>query len=446
MRAPTPSERALIVATVRATWWYESAPDAAGYSLRWRRRHLKRPSVRPGVARIRVSQRDPRYASALIQLRDAEGRTRGPQAILVLKKSSVYGRHRWGYAVAEPGTYFPGSCSKATLQALRDLVCPNPWSVLGARRPLAHPQNQYVQTIPSPDVHTVSWKKVTLPGGACGSSRPLRPWRRSGSGAEAFVHPDVDLLWWNPVWVYSWEKPIFGDLDGDGRDEAVLSVECANGGGTADGQLGFSVVVFKAVGKSLRVIGIVRPRQPLTPEIGHVPLVAVRIKRGRLVAREVWYGPFDGTCCGSGRARTTWAYRNGRLRPARTTITRKPWLSPLQVEALVGPPARDLNGAQDWPSTTRIPLKPGLFFQVGVSNISLGHVTKRNVRVTLKILGAGPNVERTQTTGTVRPWQATQTLRFGGLPHLATGKAIVEIDVHDRGAWPLRYRVLFTRT
>jgi hypothetical protein len=381
-----------------------------------------------------------------VQLRDRRGRPRGPRTVVVVKRSSSYGRRQWGYAIAGPALSFPNSCGQRTLQALRDLMCPDPWSVLGMRRLRARPQELYVQSIPSSDLHAVDWKRVVLPGGACGSTHPIRPWRRAGSGSEAFIHPDVDLLWWNPVWVYSWEKPIFGDLDGDGRDEAALSVDCANGGGTADGQLGFSVVVFKAVGTSLRVAGIVRPQQPLTPSIGHVPIVAtVRFERGSVIAPEVWYGPYDGTCCGSGRAQTTWADRAGRLYPLRTKIVRKPWLSPLAVDALVGPPARDLYGTRDWPPTTRIRLKPGLFFQVGVSNIGLGHVTKRDVRVTLKILGAGPTLVRTQTIRTVRPWGATPTLRFDRLTHLAAGKAIVEIDVHDPGAWPLRYRVFFTR-
>src|SRR5438105_14449304 len=99
VRAPTPNERALIVVTVRSTWWYESAPDAAGYPLRWRRRHLERPSLRPEVTRIRVSRRDPRYASALVELRDRRGRPRGPRTVLVLKKSSASGRGQWGYPV-----------------------------------------------------------------------------------------------------------------------------------------------------------------------------------------------------------------------------------------------------------------------------------------------------------------------------------------------------------
>jgi hypothetical protein len=84
-------------------------------------------------------------------------------------------------------------------------------------------------------------------------------------------------------------------------------------------------VVFKAVGRSLRVLGIVTPRQPLTADATHVPLVSiVRIGRGKIVASEAWYGRDDGTCCASGRARTIWSYRRGKLVPERTTVLRKP--------------------------------------------------------------------------------------------------------------------------
>src|SRR5438045_1671269 len=79
-------------------------------------------------------------------------------------------------------------------------------------------QATLAQPIASPDLHALYWREVTLPGGACRSSRPIRP-HRYEYGPAALIHPDVDLLWWNPVVVGSWSKPVFGDLDGDGRDE-----------------------------------------------------------------------------------------------------------------------------------------------------------------------------------------------------------------------------------
>ena len=168
-----------------------------------------------------------------------------------------------------------------------------------------------------------------MPGGVCGSSRPIRP-HQYRYGPEALIHPDVDLLWWNPVVVYSWSKPSFGDLDGDGRDEAALHVVCANGGGTAGGQLEFSALIFRAVGGSLRVVGIITPQQPLGPDGPHVPLTGlVAIERGKVVVSEAWYGSHDGDCCASGRAKTIWTYAHGKLRPARTTVIRKPRSTPL---------------------------------------------------------------------------------------------------------------------
>jgi hypothetical protein len=305
-------------------------------------------------------------------------------------------------------------------------------------------QDHYVQPIGSPNLHMIHWKRVALPGGVCESTHPIRLWRRAGSGGEALIHPDIGLLWWNPVWVYSWGKPIFGDLDGDGHDEAALSVVCANGGGTADGQLGFSVVVFKAFGTSLRVVGIVRPRQPLTPEIGHVPLVTtVKVERRRVVAPETWYGPHDGTCCGSGRARTTWVYRAGHLYPLRTKIVRKPWLSPLQPEVLGGKPVHDLYGNR----VNRLVAQAGLALDVILNNVSLGHVTKRNVKVTLRVLGGSAPFSRTKTVAKIRPWSThPPTLRFDHLGSLPLDRRLtVEVDIADPGASPLRFPVLLLR-
>ena len=305
-----------------ATWRYEAQPPG-GVRFYYHAR-LRRPRLRPRVLSVRVSTREPKYASAVVELRDHRGRARGPRAVVLLERERDVGRGEWGYVIAGPALWFPLSCTAATPGAVRDLLCPSPWRVLGYPRPRIRAQATYTQRIPSPDLHVLDWRKVTLPGGVCGSSRPIRP-RRYEYGIAALIHPDVALLWWNPVVVDSWSKPVFGDLDGDGRDEAALGVDCANGGGTAGGQLAFSSVIFKAAGLSLRVVGIVAPRQPLVPGTSHVPLSnVVAIKRGQVVVSEAWYGPEDGDCCASGRARTIWTYAAEKLRPARTTILRKP--------------------------------------------------------------------------------------------------------------------------
>jgi hypothetical protein len=120
---------------------------------------------------------------------------------------------------------------------------------------------------------------------------------------------------WNPV--------VYGDLDGDGNDEAALVVGCSNGGGTADAYLAYAQVVFKARARSPRALAIVTPQQRPRPNV--LPtLLQVTIRRGEVIAHEAWYGPNDGTCCPSGRSTTTWRYGHGTLRPVRTVVERKP--------------------------------------------------------------------------------------------------------------------------
>lgn len=120
---------------------------------------------------------------------------------------------------------------------------------------------------------------------------------------------------WNPV--------VYGDVDGDGEDEAALVVGCNNGGGTAAGFLAYAQVIFTAGKTSPRVVGIITPQQRPNPKA--LPtLLQVTIRRGTIVAREAWYGPSDGTCCPSGRSTTTWRSVNGSLSPVTTVVQKKP--------------------------------------------------------------------------------------------------------------------------
>jgi hypothetical protein len=168
------------------------------------------------------------------------------------------------------------------------------------------------------NLRAVDWANVTLPGAVCGARDPIRL-RHGEAAMYSGGHP-----WW-PAVVVSAGRASYGDLTGDRRDEAAVDVLCSNGGGTADGQLAFSTAIFEAVGDSLRLIGVITPRQPLDPTTPHVPLISsVRLVPGRAIVHEAWYGAKDGTCCSSGRATTVWTYANGRLRPLRTTITQQP--------------------------------------------------------------------------------------------------------------------------
>src|SRR5205085_9866653 len=85
---------------------------------------LRRPRLRPRVVTVRVSGRDPRYASAVVELRDAHGRRRGARAVLLLAREREPTFGRWGIPIAGPAISFPLSCTKQTPRPLRDLLCP----------------------------------------------------------------------------------------------------------------------------------------------------------------------------------------------------------------------------------------------------------------------------------------------------------------------------------
>jgi hypothetical protein len=427
VRPPTPGERARAIRAVNGTWEYESVPLYQG------RRHRQFRRLRPKVVRIRVLGADPRFFSAVVELRDERGRRRGPAAVVVFEQLAVK---------AGPAITFRNACTTASPSSVRALLCPDPWSLLDYPRPRIRAQTRYTQPIAYADLHWIDWREVALPGGVCGSSRPIHPHDERGEPV-AFIHPDVELSWWNPVWVYSWTRPVFGDLDGDGRDEAALQVICANGGGTAGGQLAFSAVIFKAVGKSLRVVGIVRPQQPLDPATPHVPLSYVAaIRRNQVVVAEAWYGHRDGTCCASGRARTFWRYDRGQLRLKRTAILRRPWSSPLfVVDVIAEPGGRGLDRDRQ----TRIVVAPNLRFAVVIENE--GGTIKRHVKVRLTIKQSPAPIVETGMIDRIKPWQVNPaTVVFRNLGRLQLGRTTaVTVSIEDRGAYPLRYPVTFTR-
>ena len=116
----------------------------------------------------------------------------------------------------------------------------------------------------------------------------------------------------------------YGKLGGVGPAASVDAV-CSNNGGTADGQIRFAGVVFSGSATNVRPVGLLTPQQPLRSKASHVPLLGkVKWARGRIVVAVYWYGPNDPTCCASGRATTTWAFRTGKLTAVRTVVTKRP--------------------------------------------------------------------------------------------------------------------------
>jgi hypothetical protein len=108
-RAPTSAERTAIVNSIAA----KLGPRPSTHL------HLDIPAVR-------ISRADPHFASAAIDPRNAQGRRTTDTGVIVLMKTGG----QW-IIVLGPGTAFPEECTQPTPKPVRDLMCPNPFSVLG---------------------------------------------------------------------------------------------------------------------------------------------------------------------------------------------------------------------------------------------------------------------------------------------------------------------------
>jgi hypothetical protein len=173
----------------------------------------------------------------------------------------------------------------------------------------------------SVDLHQVDWANVTIPGDLCRAPRDIQ--LRNGDATNVpsdFDGPEENF----PQDVGAFTDEItYGDLTGDGRDEAALPVLCANHNSTAAGQQAFGILVFDGSAGRPQVIGTL---VGLQPRLGEPPnrIEIQQITPGRVVATERWYGPSDGNCCPSGRARDVWQYANERLSVVGTTVTVEP--------------------------------------------------------------------------------------------------------------------------
>jgi hypothetical protein len=165
---------------------------------------------------------------------------------------------------------------------------------------------------PVADLHRVDWPNVTIPGQLC-----VVPGFITLRNGEATASSQR----WGQVHVgMQGTDAVYGDLDGDGDDEAAVTIWCDNGGGTAAGQLAQGLVVFDNPSGQLRTIGTVTPQHQ--PADVHTSFIdSLTFARGRLVAHELWYRNTDATCCPSGKATTVWKYTSGRLVPGNTQLT-----------------------------------------------------------------------------------------------------------------------------
>jgi hypothetical protein len=117
----------------------------------------------------------------------------------------------------------------------------------------------------------------------------------------------------------------YGELE-PGENIAALDVWCSNTGGTADGQIENSLVVYTWVSGQLTALSTLTPPQLSTGV--HVPYFDdpagdTTISTGAITTKELFYGAQDAVCCGSGRATTVWAFYDHVFSPS-TTIQEQP--------------------------------------------------------------------------------------------------------------------------
>lgn len=167
-----------------------------------------------------------------------------------------------------------------------------------------------------PDLRSVDWSNLALPGDFCG----VRGSVQYKSGEAVGVSANYGEVHLNQM---SFSNAVsYGDIDGDGLDDAAVALGCDNGGGTASGQLAFGGVVVASRLGVLKAIGTVTARMVPT-EGGHVTLIkSISLSRGKVVVDELWYRPTDSTCCPSGEASTTWMLSADNLAPSSPVVTR----------------------------------------------------------------------------------------------------------------------------
>jgi hypothetical protein len=175
-------------------------------------------------------------------------------------------------------------------------------------------------------ISCTDWQNIEIPASVCGveGDVQLHNGRATLASSRYPEYPKVGIS----VSVSAYDDGVvYGDLDGDGMDEAGVSAWCDNRGGTAGGQLGQEWIIFTGY-KPVRAIGSVTPQHGSEPN--HIPYIGRDpiIGQGRIVALESFYGDHDGTCCPTGEAITTWTYEGGRLAVLETRVLRQPDSTP----------------------------------------------------------------------------------------------------------------------
>ncbi len=162
---------------------------------------------------------------------------------------------------------------------------------------------------PASDLHKANLRDITVPAALCHTTKDFRLHNATATSLDS-ASGLLDAGTTGNV--------IFGDLDGDHRDEAAVDVFCNYQGG--NGIPGQGYVILTGTSGTPTPLGIVTAQyQP--PRTYLTAVETITIAPNKIVAREDYYRDGDSHCCPSGHATTTWTYTNGKLAPGRPQLT-----------------------------------------------------------------------------------------------------------------------------
>lgn len=159
------------------------------------------------------------------------------------------------------------------------------------------------------NTHTADLRQIRVPAALCDTTHDFT----LHNGAATSIPSRF-----GPLDAATTGSTVFGDLDGDGRDEVATDVYCNFQGG--NGIAGQGYVVLTGSSGTLAPIGVVtvqyQPPQTLASAVDSVVISHDRIESG-----ELWLHPDDPFCCPNGHATTTWTFTGGKLVPGRPRLT-----------------------------------------------------------------------------------------------------------------------------
>jgi hypothetical protein len=194
--------------------------------------------------------------------------------------------------------------------------------------PTTTPSTQPSTTTTTQSLQSVAWANVTVPPEVCpGLSQPVKLMAMTDSGGAfgaATIPAPAGHQFGTPDDLIQEYETSFGSL-GPGENVAALFVWCSKTGGTADGQIENSLVIYSRVSGQLTVLSTLTPPQ-LSDDGIHAPYFdgsagGITISNGSITTKELFSGGQDAVCCPSGRATTVWTFNGHSFSPSTTVQT-----------------------------------------------------------------------------------------------------------------------------